>query len=90
MSASTTSAHTLWPNPTGRVRSSHYTYDLIDPGEPFTPIPGGKVVCSIPTTVIPAGEQRIATRIWLALRTSRPTDTTELLDGPYASNARPR
>jgi hypothetical protein len=42
------------------------------------------VVCSIPATVIPTGDQRIATRIWLALRTARPTVSTELLDGPYA------
>jgi hypothetical protein len=50
-------------DPTGHARSSHYAYDLIASGEPFTPIPGGKVICSIPATVIRAGEQRIATRI---------------------------
>jgi len=71
-------------DPTGHARSSHYAYDLIASGEPFTPIPGGKVICSIPATVIRAGEQRIATRIWLALRAARPPVTRELPEGPYA------
>lgn len=71
-------------DPTGRIRSSYYNYELIDSGEPFDPIPGGKVLCSTPLVRVPAGELRIATRIWPALRTARPTATTELHDGPYA------
>lgn len=58
--------------PDGTARGSYYRYRLAEPGESFTAVQPGRLICHVPEAVVPDGEARLAARVWLAVRRARP------------------
>lgn len=60
------------PAPDGTLRPSFYSYRLAEPGEPFTAVEAGHLICHVPEAIVPDGPARLAARIWLAVHRMRP------------------
>jgi hypothetical protein len=58
--------------PDGTLRHAFYRYRLIEPGQPFATIDPGRLVCRVPAAIVADRPARLAARIWLAVRRTRP------------------
>lgn len=60
------------PPPEGTTRQSYYCYRLEQPDAAFASVQPGRLICRVREAVVPDGPARLAARVWLAVRRTRP------------------